>query len=125
MYWDAPLARPFLRRLASFSRLIVFNRRGTGASEGAARTAIPTWEKWSDDLLAVLDAAGVRRAALFATLDDGPIALLFAAMHPERVSALILHTTTARYRSDDYPIGKLVETLDSTRCCGTSTFVTR
>jgi class 3 adenylate cyclase len=114
MYWDAPLARPFLRRLASFSRLILFNRRGTGASDGVPRTAIPTWEEWAEDLLAVLDAAGVRRAALFATLDGGPIALLFAAMHPERVSALILQTTTARYlRSDDYPIGASDETVDA------------
>ena len=114
MYWDAPLARPFLRRLASFSRLILFNRRGTGASEGVPRTAIPTWEEWTEDLLAVMDAAGVRRAALFATLDGGPIAVLFAAMHPERVSALILQTTAARYlRSEDYPIGASDETVDA------------
>jgi len=69
----------------------------TGASDGVARTAIPTWEEWTEDLIAVLDAVGSERAAILASLDAGPIAILFAAMHPERVSALILLNTAARY----------------------------
>lgn len=102
LYWDAPLAPPFLQRLASFGRVILFNRRGTGVSDGVPRQAIPTWEEWTEDLTAVLDAVRSTRAVLFAVADAGPIALLFTAMHPERVGALVLMTTTARYvRGDD------------------------
>src|SRR5207244_1854877 len=114
LFWDAPLAPAFLRRLASFSRLILFNRRGTGASDGVPRNAIPTWEEWTEDLVAVLDAAGSKRTAIFATVDGGPIAILFAAMHPERVSALILLTTAARYLvADDYPAGVSPEAFET------------
>lgn len=114
MFWDAPFAPAFLARLASFSRVILFNRRGTGASDGVPRNALPTWEEWTEDLVAVLDAAGSTRTAIFATLDGGPIAILFAAMHPERVSALILLTTTARYlEADDYTFGATPEGADA------------
>lgn len=110
--WEQPRASEFLKRLASFSRFIIFDRRGTGASDGVPRSAIPTWEEWTEDVLAVLDAAKSERAAIFATLDAGPIAILFAAAHPERVSALILLTTTARYlMADDYPEGAPAETV--------------
>jgi class 3 adenylate cyclase len=74
----------------------------------------PSWEEWIDEARAVLDAAGSRQAALFATLEAGPIAILFAAVHPERVSALVLLSTTSRYLvADDYPIGAAPETLDA------------
>lgn len=113
MAWEEPRAEAFLHRLAAFTRLIVFDRRGTGASDGVPRNASPTWEEWTEDLLAVLDAAGSERAAVFATLDAGPIAILFAAAHPERVSTLILLSTTARYLiGDDYPDGEPPETVD-------------
>ena len=103
----------FLQRLASFCRTIIFDRRGTGASDSFARSAIPTWEEWTDDVLAVLDAAGSREAAIFAAIDSGPIAMLFAATHPERVSSLILFNTAARYLvADDYPIGGSLESVD-------------
>lgn len=114
MPWEEPRAAAFMQRLAAFTRLIIFDRRGTGASDGVPRNAIPTWEEWTEDLLVVLDAAESERAAIFATLDAGPIALLFAAAHPERVSALILLTTTARYLiADDYPEGAQPETVDA------------
>ena len=114
MPWEEPRAAAFMRRLAAFTRLIIFDRRGTGASDGIPRNAIPTWEEWTEDLLVVLDAAGSERAAIFATLDAGPIALQFAAAHPERVSALILLTTSARYLiADDYPEGAPPETVDA------------
>ena len=96
----------FCMTLASFSRLILFDRRGTGASDGLARNAMPAWEEWADDLRAVLDAAGSERTAILAALDAGPIAIMFAALQPERVSALVLANTSARYlEADDYPIG--------------------
>jgi class 3 adenylate cyclase/alpha-beta hydrolase superfamily lysophospholipase len=111
---DLPVGAEFLRRLASFSRVIVFDRRGTGASDGVPRNAIPTWEEWTEDLGAVLDAAGSTEAAILAFMDAGAISILFAAMHPERVRALILFNTSARFLvADDYPIGASVETADA------------
>ncbi len=111
--WESPVASAFMARLASYSRLIIFDRRGTGASDGVPNNASPTWEEWTEDVLAVLDAAGSDQAAIFSTLDAGPIALMFAAAHPERVRALVLLTTSARYLvAEDYPEGEPIETLD-------------
>lgn len=102
---DARVARAF-ERLSSYGRLILFDRRGTGISDHLSSGQLPTWEDWAEDVTAVLDAAGSERAAIIAIGDGGPLGVLFAALHPERVSALILHNTTARYLiADDYPIG--------------------
>ena len=106
LVWDMPHAADMLHRLSSFSRLVVLDRRGTGVSDGVARHAVPTWEEWTEDVRAVMDAVGSERAAVLAEADAGAIAMLFAAMHPERVSALVLSNTTARFLADDdYPIG--------------------
>jgi class 3 adenylate cyclase/alpha-beta hydrolase superfamily lysophospholipase len=111
--WDSRLWATFLERLASFSRLILFDRRGTGASDAVPDRAIPTWEEWADDVRAVLDAAGSERAMVFAETDSGPTGLLFTATHPERVSGLILANTSARrLRADDYPIGMTPKAAD-------------
>ena len=112
--WHVPTVAAFLDRLASFSRLITFDRRGTGASDGVPRNAVPTLEEWTEDMAAVLDAVGSTRAAVLATLDTGPIAIVYAAMHPERVSALVLLNTGARaMQADDYPIGIPPDALDA------------
>jgi class 3 adenylate cyclase len=112
--WESDQSSSFMRRLAAFSRLIIFDRRGTGASDGVPRYEIPTWEEWTDDILAVLNETKSAQAAIFATLDAGPIAIQFAATHPERVSALILLTTTARFlTADDYPAGASPESIDA------------
>ena len=104
--WTIPDLADLFTRLASFTRLIIFDRRGTGASDGVPRAAIPTWEDLAEDTTAVLDAVGSNSAAILATVDTGPMALLFAAMHPERVRALILVGTYARFlAAEDYPIG--------------------
>src|SRR5262249_45858953 len=66
LQWDVAPEAAFNRRLAAFSRLILFDRRGSGASERATRADFPTWEVWSEDLVAVLDAVGSQRAAIFA-----------------------------------------------------------
>jgi class 3 adenylate cyclase len=114
LFWDIPHISDFLEKLASFSRLVIFDRRGVGASDGIPSGAIPTWEEWAEDIGAVLDAVGSKRAALFARSDAGPMAMLYSASHPERVSALILYNTTARYLvADDYPIGYSQESVDA------------
>ena len=120
-YTDDPDLVSFLDALTSFNRVIFFDRRGTGASDGLASNAMPAWEEWADDLRAVLDVVGSDRTAIYAPLDAGPIAMVFAAMEPERVSRLVLDNTTPRYlEADDYPIGvphaqvdAIVETLRS------------
>jgi class 3 adenylate cyclase len=113
--WESPAYADFFLRLASFSRLIMFDRRGMGSSDGISRNAIPTWEEWTEDIVAVLNAAESKRAAILAATDSGPISLLLAAMHPELVSALVLFNTSARYlEADDYPIGATSEVVDAT-----------
>jgi len=114
LFWDTPSMAEYLHALASFSRLILFDRRGTGASDGVPRNAIPTWEEWTEDVQAVLDAVGSERAAILAVVDAGPVAALFAATHPERVSSLVLLNTSARYLfADDYPIGVPPNVVDT------------
>ena len=82
--WEVPRNVEFLTRLAAFSRLIFFDRRGTGASDGVSSKTMPTWEEWTEDIVAVLDAASSKRTAILATLEAGPIAILYTAMHPKR-----------------------------------------
>jgi class 3 adenylate cyclase len=105
--WEDPQMALFLRRLASFSRLIRFDRRGTGASDPLPQNPLPPWEAYTQELTAVMDAAGSQRAALLAAGPEaGPMALFFAGTKPERTTALILVDATARYLvADDYPIG--------------------
>jgi len=112
--WDHPRFADFFTRLASFSRLILFDRRGTGASDRLPHDDIPTWEDWAEDARAVLDAAGAGRAAIVAVADAGPIGILLAAMDPARVGALVLDNTSARFMvDDDYPIGLSAEVVES------------
>ncbi len=95
--WDVPPEAAFNKRLASFSRLILFDRRGSGASERSTDGFLPTAEDWSQDLLAVLDAVGSERPAIFAESEAGPTAIRFAVEHAERVRALVLGNTYARF----------------------------
>jgi class 3 adenylate cyclase len=92
--WESPSLRRFMERLASFSRLILFDRRGTGLSERVVEP--PSLEDEVQDAVAVLDAAGSERAALFAYALGGPTALCMAARRPERVGALIAYAVCAR-----------------------------
>jgi class 3 adenylate cyclase len=104
--WEDPGIALFLRTLASFSRLILFDRRGTGASDPLPPDPLPPWEFYAEELAVVLDEVDAERATLLAQIDAGPLALFFAASRPERTSALILAHTTARFvATDDYPIG--------------------
>jgi len=102
MMWENPLLARFLRRLASFSRLIVFDKRGTGLSDRVPE--LPTLEQRMDDVRAVMDAVGSARAALFGHSEGASMCILFAATYPKRTIALATYGAFAkRLRSDDYP----------------------
>ena len=102
--WEQPALRRFLTRLAAFSRLVVFDKRGTGLSDPVPRA--PTLEERADDLRAVMDAAGMEKAAVLGISEGGTMALMFAASHPERTSSLVLYGTWARLgAAPDYPDG--------------------
>ncbi len=108
LVWEEPAIASFLRRLASFSRLIVFDKRGQGLSDRLGRP--PTLEESMDDLGAVMAAADSERAAIFAISEGGPMAMLFAATHPERVSSLVLYGTFVRMlKAPDFPQGVAAE----------------
>ena len=98
---EEPSIAKFIESVCSFARLISFDRRGAGLSDPMA--GVPTLEDQMDDVLAVMDAAGAERVALMGFLEGGPLAMLFAATHPEKVSALVLYGTFARSRwAPDY-----------------------
>ena len=109
--WDFPPMARFLERLASFCRLIMFDRRGFGASDPVP-SGVLTWEEWADDLRVVMDAVGSQRAALLGENDAGPTGLVFAATFPDRVSSLILANTGAKYESGDGIEGVPRDTLE-------------
>jgi class 3 adenylate cyclase len=112
--WEHPAFARFARELGCFSRLIITDRRGLGCSDRFTPRDIPPIETLVDDLLAVLDAAGSKRAAIFATGDCGFIAMPLAATYPERVSALILHEATPTWRkSGDTPWGHTDEEMET------------
>src|SRR6516225_8533547 len=93
--WEYGPYASFLWRLASFSRLIMMDRRGVGASDPVPLEALPNWEEFVDDALAVLDAANSHRTVLLASNDAAPTAILFAATRPERTRSLILFNAPA------------------------------
>lgn len=112
--WESPAIARFFRRLASFSRLIRFDARGTGLSDSRPGDDREPWEHWIEDLVAVMDAAGSEAAAIVGTIDSGGLALEFAAAYPERVTSLVLVNTAARFtQAPDYPEGWSSEAIES------------
>ena len=103
-YWEMPVVPAMFERLAAFSRLILWDKRGTGLSDPV--TGVPSIDERMDDLRAVMDAAGSERAALFGVSEGGPMSLLFAATYPARTLALALYGTTPRFSAaPDFPFG--------------------
>jgi pimeloyl-ACP methyl ester carboxylesterase len=105
--WEEPAYAAFLERLASFSRLILFDKRGTGLSDRVPSTELPTLEQRMDDVRAVMDAVGSEQAALLGVSEGGPMCLLFGATYPERTTALVVFGSYARRLwAADYPFGQ-------------------
>ncbi|HXV72261.1 MAG TPA: adenylate/guanylate cyclase domain-containing protein [Acidimicrobiia bacterium] len=101
--WQHPRLAHFYHRLASFSRLTLLDKRGTGLSDRVSPNDIPGIEQRKDDLKAVMDEVGINRAALVGVSDGGPLAMLFAATYPDRTESLVLvNTYSKRIRSDDH-----------------------
>src|SRR5438105_13778904 len=110
LQWEMPPIARFLERISSFSRLLLFDKRGTGLSDPVSE--VPTLEQRIDDVRAVMEAAGSERAALFGISEGGAMSALFAATHPERVSSLVLYGAMARTtEAPDYPWASSAEAL--------------
>jgi pimeloyl-ACP methyl ester carboxylesterase len=104
--WEEPLIADFLRRLGTFSTVVLFDKRGTGLSDPISAPVLPTLERWCDDALTVLNAAGIEEVALLGVDAGGLLMQLFAALHPSRTRSLVLYGSAARLRrADDYPAG--------------------
>jgi class 3 adenylate cyclase len=102
--WEDPEYRRFCERLASFSRLILFDKRGMGLSD---RVRVGTLEERMDDVRAILDAVGSESAALMGVSEGGPMSILFAATYPERTRALVLCGAEVKEETtDDWPWGE-------------------
>jgi pimeloyl-ACP methyl ester carboxylesterase len=111
--WEIEPIRRFYERLASFSRLILFDKRGTGLSDRVALDDLPTLETRMDDMRAVMDAVGSERAAVLGHSEGGAMCALFAATYPERTQALVMVGSPARTRwAEDYPLGATDEELE-------------
>ena len=114
--WEHPDYRSFCERLAAFSRLVLFDKRGMGLSD---RVEVGTLEERMDDVRAVTDAVGAERVALLGVSEGGPMSLLFAATYPERTSALVLCGAEVKEETtEDWPWGEMTRT-DFERAVGT------
>ena len=112
-FWNEPSFARFLTRLSAMARLILFDKRGTGLSDPVPVAELPSLDTRLDDVRAVMDAAGSRRAVLMGVSEGGPLCSLFAATYPEKTEALIMIGSYARRMRDaDYPWGTTPEERD-------------
>jgi pimeloyl-ACP methyl ester carboxylesterase len=113
LMWEDPAWNSFLRRLASFSRLILFDKRGTGLSDRVSIREMPTLEERMDDVRAVMDAVGSESAFVQGISEGGPMSVLFAASHPDRTRVLVLYGSFPRISScEGYPWGFAPDQLE-------------
>src|SRR5262247_1806190 len=103
LFWEFPINEHLLRRLTSFARVIVFDKRGQGLSD---RVAEQTLEERTGDVIAVMDAAGSERATIYGWSEGGPMCLMFAATYPERTAALVLSGTFASMKDDPWAVSR-------------------
>lgn len=116
LHWEDPGYSRLLTRLAAFSRLIQFDKRGTGLSDRVDTAALPSPETRMDDIRAVMDAAGSGRAAIFGASEGVPMAILFAAAYPERTRALVLYGGYAHFPSwvmDEKALQRFMEMMET------------
>ena len=111
--WEEPRIERFIRRMASFRRLIVFDKRGLGMSDLVPRGALPTIEAWTDDISVVLDEVGSDGAAVITASESSFMGILYAASHPERATNLVIVSgASCVARKDDYPYGLPAHRVD-------------
>ena len=112
--WELPQYASYLRRIASFSRLILFDKRGMGMSDPVPIDQLPDLETRMDDLRAVMDEVGSERAVIYGASESGALALLFAATYPERTTALVIHGSyPSGAWSPDAPWGYTTEDIET------------
>jgi class 3 adenylate cyclase len=121
VWWEDPSSAHFFSRLAAFSRLILFDKRGTGLSD--RMVGMPNLEDRMDDVRAVMDAVSSERAAFFGLSEGGPISMLFAATYPDRARALVLYGSFARHPTLSGELKQNIELID--RTWGTGEFLSR
>ncbi|HYI08771.1 MAG TPA: alpha/beta fold hydrolase [Thermoanaerobaculia bacterium] len=113
LFWQEPSFARFLRRLAGFSRLILFDKRGTGLSDRVSTSQLPTLEERMDDVRAVMHAVGSTRAIVMGVSEGGTMSSLFAATYPEHTAGVVIIGGYARrLRAPDYPWGPTAEQRD-------------
>jgi class 3 adenylate cyclase len=111
--WDDPRTAAYFERLGHFARVLVFDKRGTGVSDPVPLDRLPLIEDWIDDALAALDEAGFDQFSVLTDGEGGPMALVLAAAHPDRVNSLAIVNSFARWqRAEDFPIGMPEETRE-------------
>jgi class 3 adenylate cyclase len=114
LFWEEPAYSRFLHRLASFSRLILMDRLGTGLSDRLPVGEASTYEQRMDDIRAVMDAVGSERAALLGWSEGAPLCATFAATYPQRTVALVMYGGMPRFvRAEDYPFGMPLEEVNA------------
>ncbi len=114
LMWEEPATARFFERLGAFATVAFFDKRGTGLSDPVPVHELPTLEQRMDDARAVMDAAGMEKAALLGISEGGAMGVLFAATYPERTTALVLYGCWAHMvRTEDYPWGLPPATLES------------
>ncbi len=112
-YWDEPSASRYLDRLASFARVIIFDKLGTGVSDPIPGGKFPGADLWVENMVSVMDAAGSDKAAIVGDTEGGLVAIQFAATLPERTHSLVLINSLARVaRGPDYPIGMPADVIE-------------
>jgi pimeloyl-ACP methyl ester carboxylesterase/DNA-binding CsgD family transcriptional regulator len=117
LLWELPGYDRLVRRLSTFTRLILFDKRGSGLSDRFDPDHRPDFDQWADDISAVLDAVGSNRAALIGSSDGGALAIRFAARNPARVRALVVHGGYTRFLGsvmDARKFGAMVDSLPAT-----------
>lgn len=105
-YWEEPSAARYFDRLASFARVIIFDKLGTGVSDPMSADEFPTIEGWVQDVVAVMEAANSEKAVIVGDVEGGTMAIRFATMYPERTHCMVLINALAKaLRTPDYPVG--------------------